>query len=385
MKSLLLFAIAFLCFSPHCLTQTVWPGDVNNNGIVNEIDFLYLGYAFNSRGIPRTTIDSNWIAQEIITEWDGTFPDGLNFAYADCNGDGIVNEADAAVIEKNIAQTRDGFTRDELLTLPPDTSNTSAPLPRFTIRKSNSEVVSNIEVASGDVVELGIDLASDDIPVQEFLGFAFTINVDPRFFKTSSIKFEFDRSVWLYLPININNKTDLILDNSDEGKVTGAFVRTDRTTRTGGGNIGVFSFVIIEDIIDLLVKEDTLKVEIDSITFITNGFEKIPVRGTSVILDVIGRTTSTYNPVLDKIKFYPNPTNGWMLLKSKEVEIERVEVVNMLGQVVYQKALQKNIFHSLDLQTIPEGMYWLRMITEFGTKSTPDTKIIKLNIKQHYK
>ena len=371
MKSLLLFAISFLCFSPHCLTQTVWPGDVNNNGIVNEIDFLYLGYAFNNTGTPRTTIDSSWIAQEIITEWEGTFPNGLNLAYADCNGDGIVDETDAKVIEQNIARTRDGFIIDELLIPPPDTSNTSDPLPSFTIKNSNFEVVSNLEVNPGDVIDLEIDLGSNDIPVKDFLGFAFTINVEPRFFKANSINFDFNPAGWLYVPTNANNKTDLILDNPEAGKVTAAFTKTDGIPRTGGGNIGSFSFVLIEDIVDLLVKEDTIKVEIDSITFVTDELEKIPVRGTSITIDIIGRTTSTYNPILDKIKFYPNPTNGWILLKSKEVEIEKVEIVNMLGQVVYQKVLNKNIFHSLDLQNIPEGMYWLRMITELGTKSTP--------------
>jgi len=310
----LLFAIAFLYFSPDCLTQTVWPGDVNNNGIVNEIDFLYLGYAFNNTGSPRTIINSNWEAQEIATEWTGTFPDGLNFAYADCNGDGTVDEADAQVIEENIAKTREGFTIDELLVPPPDTINTSNPLPSFSIKDSNFEAASSFEVASGKVINLRVDLGSNDIPTKDFLGCAFTINVDPRFFKMSSTKFELDRSSWLYAPTNINNKTDLILDNPTAGKVTVAFTRTDGTSRAGAGNVGIFSFVIIEDIVDLLVIEDTLKVEIDSITFVTDELEKIPVRGTSVTLDVIGRPTSTYHPILDKIKFYPNPTSGWMLL-----------------------------------------------------------------------
>jgi len=359
MKSLLLFAISFLCFSPNCLTQTVWPGDVNNNGIVNEIDLLYLGFAYNERGSQRIDGNSTWIGQEITTEWDGTFPDGLNFAYADCNGDGVVNEADATIIETNLTLTHDDvpFISDEILTA------TSGIDPSFTITSPS------FEVASGGSIELDINLGSDAALVDSLLGVAFTINIDARFFKTDRTKFELDPVAWFSASSDQN--ISLVLDNSAEGKLTFVYTATDKKAVTGGGFIGKVSFVLIEDIVDFLVKEDTLKVAIDSITIVDNNFEKIPVAGACVELEVIGRTTSTYNPILDKIKCYPNPTNGWLLIKSEEVAIEEVELVNTLGQIVYQKRLTNSTFQSLDLQHVPEGMYWLRMITKLGTKSTP--------------
>ena len=359
MKSLLLFAISFLCFSPNCLTQTIWPGDVNNNGIVNEIDLLYLGFAYNEMGSPRTNASSDWIGQELTTEWDGTFPDGLNFAYADCNGDGVVNEVDAKIIETNLTETHDDvpFIADDILTAIPNID------PSFTISSPS------FEVPSGGSIDLDINLGSDISPVENLLGVAFTISVDPRFFKTDRTKFELDPVAWIS-PFS-NENTSLVLNNEAEGKITFTFTATDKKPVSGGGLIGKVSFVLIEDIVDFLVKEDTLKVAIDSITIVTDNLEKTPAVGACAELEVIGRTTSTYNPILDKIKFYPNPTNGWLLLKSKEVAIEKVELVNTLGQVVYQKQLTNSTFQSLDLQTVPEGMYWLRMITELGTKSTP--------------
>ncbi|MFK7980998.1 MAG: T9SS type A sorting domain-containing protein [Saprospiraceae bacterium] len=363
MKSLLLFAISFLCFSPLCLAQTVWPGDVNNNGIVNEIDLLYLGYAFNKTGLPRAEISAEWVAQNIIEEWEGTFPDGLNFAYADCNGDGVVDEMDADVIEANLDTTHTDvpFIPDEIL------------LPTSDLGTNFSLDDSNLLVAEGQrTIELQVKLdnTAEDLADIKVLGFAFTVDVDTQFFETEETEFN-ELAFWIN---DGGESTNRFFSNPTEGKFTIAYIKTDKKgIENPNGAIGNFSFVIIEDIIDLLEKDDTVKITIDSITVITDDLEKIPIAGSSVELEIEGRktSTSTYNPILDEIKFYPNPTNGWLLLKSKEVFIERVELVNTLGQVVYQKQLNNTTFQSLDLQHIPEGMYWLRMITELGIKSTP--------------
>lgn len=362
MKSLLLFAISFLCFSPLCFTQAVWPGDVNNNGIVNEVDFLYLSFAFNAEGPARLNTSTDWEAQELPTEWIGTYPNGLNFAFADCNGDGVVNEKDADVIELNLDTTHSDvpFILDEIVT---STSDADA---RFSL------ITPNLSVAPGETIEFRIDLGELERPVPNILGYAFTIGMDPRFIKTDRTRFEIEEVTWLTLE---GESTSRVFSNEAAGKVTASVIRTDNQTDGGSGKIGTVSFVIIEDIVDLLIKEenvnDTVRVVIDSITVITDDLERIPIKGVSVDLDIIGRITSTYNPILDKIKFYPNPNNGWLLLKSKEVALEKVELVNTLGQIVYQKPLTNSTFQSLDLQHIPEGMYWLRIITELGTKSTP--------------
>ena len=223
-----------------------------------------------------------------------------------------------------------------------------------------------------DRINLRVDFdnTAGDLADIKILGFAFTVNVDTQFFETEETEFNEILASW----INDGETTNRRFSNPTEGKFTIAYTRIDNEgTLNPNGPIGDFSFVIIDDIINFLEEDDTIKVSIDSITVITDDLEKVPVAGSRVELEIEGRriSTSTYNPILDKIKFYPNPTNGWLLLKSKEVFIERVELVNTLGQVVYHKQLNNTTFQSLDLQDIPEGMYWLRMITALGTKSTP--------------
>jgi len=362
MKQILLFAISLFLFSPFCFTQTVWPGDVNNNGIVNEVDLLYLGFAFNATGSPRIDASSEWTGQEITTAWEGTFPDGLNFAFADCNGDGLVDAADAAIIEANLTLTHDDvpFVEDEILEAAPEVD------PEFSF--SDDIIPSSPGVPTEVIVSLG----NDNNILEDILGVSFTIRVDPTFFETSSSLFELNPITWI-TPFS-DESTSLILENEAEGTIKVAITKTDQKPVSGAGAVGTVSFVIQEDAIEFLAPTDTVTLQIDSITVIKGDLTKVPVGGATVIVDIEGRPTSTYDPILDKIKFYPNPNNGWVLLQTNEVPVEEVQLVNTLGQTIYQKTLNRNNFHSLDLNHIPEGAYWLRMITERGIKSTPIQK-----------
>jgi len=363
MKQILLFAISLFLFSPFCFTQiVVWPGDVNNNGIVNEVDLLYLGFAFNATGNPRVDTSTQWTGQEITNGWEGSFPDGLNFAFADCNGDGIVDLDDVEVIKVNSKLTHDDvtFEKDEFLEATPEID------PKFSF---SDDIV---PATPGVPTEISIGVGNDTQILKDILGVSFTIKVDTTFFEMSSYQFTLNPVTW-FIPFE-EEGTSLSLENEAEGTIKVAIIKTDQVLATGAGDIGKVSFVIEEDAINFLAPTDTVTLQIDSITVIKGDLTKVPVGGATVIVDIEGRPTSTYNPILDKIKFYPNPNNGWILLQTNEVPVEKVELMNTLGQRVYQKSLTKNNFHSLDLNHIPKGAYWLRMITKHGIKSTPIQK-----------
>jgi predicted outer membrane repeat protein len=92
----------------------VYPGDANNDGIVNEMDVLPLGVYWDlsgdSRGLPPL-----WHRQA-SKSWTP-----LGATYADCNGDGLVDESDLLVIGTNWGLTHqiEGlpsvFTVDDLI------------------------------------------------------------------------------------------------------------------------------------------------------------------------------------------------------------------------------------------------------------------------------
>ncbi len=71
---------------------TVWPGDANNDGVVNYDDFNAIKQYENKKGTSRPGASTNWVGQEAVA-W---IPAAAT--YADCNGDGVVNSEDFYVV-----------------------------------------------------------------------------------------------------------------------------------------------------------------------------------------------------------------------------------------------------------------------------------------------
>lgn len=367
MKNLFLIVFCSLFFTQTFFAQTVWPGDVNNNGIVNEVDLLYLGLAFGETGAARATIDTNWTAQTIIENWVDDFPSGVNFVYADCNGDGIVNELDADVVEQNYLETHSDvtFIRDDIIDAVPGED------PGIVF------ITQDLIVPEGGSIDLEIGLGTADIPVDSILGLAFTIRVNPELFKGQQIQFKLDKNAWLN-PSEGSLSRNLKNNPKENGLFTFAFTRTDKMPIADFGSIGTVSFVIESNVIDLIkINNDSLEVAIDSVIMTDDNLEQLPVLGNSINLQLeelidstttVDSTTSIYNPILDNIKIYPNPTAGWILVKTGNIQLAYFELFNALGQRVFSQAGQSKNFQSLDLNTLPTGSYWLRMITEYGIK-----------------
>ena len=94
-----------ITLNPSALTVTiiggkeVWPGDTNNDKIVNQADVLPIGLFWEKSGPARSNASISWTAQ-ICEQWT---PE--NATYADATGDGIVNQADILPIGLNWAKT----------------------------------------------------------------------------------------------------------------------------------------------------------------------------------------------------------------------------------------------------------------------------------------
>jgi len=84
---------------PFALQVTVWPGDNNNDGVVNQADVLPLGLYWNKTGPARANASTAW-APQLAAPWT---PE--NATYADANGDGVVNQADILPIGLNWGRT----------------------------------------------------------------------------------------------------------------------------------------------------------------------------------------------------------------------------------------------------------------------------------------
>ena len=66
------------------------------------------------------------------------------------------------------------------------------------------------------------------------------------------------------------------------------------------------------------------------------------------------------------VDVYPNPASDKVFFNSKEKEIEKVQLVDLSGKILY-KAEVRNQSGSIDLSGIAKGVYLVIMSTESDT------------------
>ncbi len=86
----------------------VWPGDTDNNGIVDHLDFApisqYIGYRSTSDGMRsfrRQNSSAMWVPQRSLT-WDSAM-----VTFADCDGNGDITTSDLLIVTYNLGKSID--------------------------------------------------------------------------------------------------------------------------------------------------------------------------------------------------------------------------------------------------------------------------------------
>lgn len=143
----------------------VWPGDANNDGIVNHLDFaavsFYLGYGPNikqMRSFKREPASTLWAPQPVIA-WDTAAA-----TYADCDGNGEVNMIDNLVISYNYdKQHPTGSIINNTIK--------EIELPKIVIQKSTNSIVYPIYVSTYQpYLSLAGTIEIPDLPNFDVLG-----------------------------------------------------------------------------------------------------------------------------------------------------------------------------------------------------------------------
>ena len=350
MNSKFLFIIVLLFFGNSLWSQSVWPGDVNNNGIVNKVDLLYLGYAFGATGEARTVTNGDWEAKSVPKNWAFSFPNGLNFLYADCNGDGLVNKLDAQIIEQNV-----DLVHHDIPLIPDEyIQGVLNENPKCSFLNPPSSAPVNEDFF------LEIGLGDDNIPVENLSGLTFTLNIESDFIGLTNTQITFNKDGWL----EPDSSRSIILQKIDtlraEYKI--GLSKTDQVPVSGGGSIAKVSFFIEDDIIDLL-QIDTITFILDSIRVLDNNLEPIPVVADTLVLK-IDRTVNTREiATLPSIQLFPNPNEGFLTIQSPIESMEKIELFNSLGQMLLSRVV---LGHSenIDFQDFTSQNYWLKIYTK---------------------
>ncbi len=284
------FVLLFLSFGHLSAQDKLWPGDANNNGVTNCVDLLYIGVGFDETGPQRTNATTLWQEQDVDSLWTNDYADSTtNFAYGDCNGDGVINEDDLVMaIKANYLLTHnsssitnnadayvEGVTGDPVLTMTPNITS----------------------VNEGEEFKIDFNLGDIAMPIDSFYGVAMVISYDKPYVSLSA-PVQFNAESNAFTDPSNGVAVNTIHTDTTSRQVEFAYVRTNKINAAEGyGKVGTFSFIIDDDVIAPLIV-DSISIKVDSVRLIDKNLNSIPVdfAAASFKVEVVQNARSS-NPV----------------------------------------------------------------------------------------
>lgn len=353
LRKLVLIAIIILCQFPAAVGQQVWPGDVNNNGIVNNVDVLYWAIAKDAKGPPRLIQVVDWVVQLLPSLlWDQSFPNGVNYAYADCDGDGDVDDDDREVIESNYGRMHGEVMEDQ-----------------YTIGIPESDPVLALS-SDSPVVEPGatffpeLSLGSQQQPIDNFYGIAFTVTYDPNAVGDliEDIQLEVPKDSWMHGQ-GQDSVTTFVKNDPELGVAEFTITRTNGESVSGFGKMGTHSIVIEEIFTGKAV------ISTSDIQLIDEEFNQYPVAPSELEFRVDSTLSAVVRPIYHSgIKVFPNPVIGENItieLESVREGIRSIQLYDASGRLLtqytpndYPQRLQ------FPVNEYPQGTYTFKVVTD---------------------
>src|SRR5690606_30033973 len=158
-------------------SDLVWPGDANDDLVASNYDMLTLGMYYGMSGPPRDSISNLWVGFA-ASNWNDTIYTGSNMKHADCNGDGVINDADtlAIVLNYGLTHPRSGGIH----------SRAGEPVLKLQPRAASYQ--------PGELVQIDVVLGDENNEVNGFYGVAFDLSLDPAISESGTIELIYNSS-----------------------------------------------------------------------------------------------------------------------------------------------------------------------------------------------
>lgn len=354
--SVLLFFVVFVSAKG----QDVVPGDANNNGIVDHFDILNIGYAFGTVGPALMEDEENGVF-EIAVFWEEYFPDGLNYAFADTNGDGLVDWLDFISV----------FTYYNYEYMPVQPVGSDDGMPGVDIPLYFGAPQGGLPLTAGSQISVPVYLGTADIPVSELHGLALTLEFNSDF--CASVDFEFDDS-WLKLnSAFLFEAPQVINEDGSEGigKMDLAMTHFGPdSTSSGYGQIGTMNIIIEDVLVDLLPVKDSTDVlfSVKEVLLLNGDPLAVPVVKDTLEVMVYHPEALVANsddiPMKTDVHIFPNPSSSSYRIYSNK-PIEKIEVYGLLGNLISVRDLNGKETCMLDATAmqLKQGTYILIVYT----------------------
>ncbi len=325
-----------------CL-RCVYPGDANNDGIVNNKDVLFVGLAYGAIGPRRHNPSQDSLTPStpwVMSTGVANFHLGPNINHADCDGDGIINQHDLRVIERNYGNPVQKSPGTDCINV--------ADIPLY------FEILDSIP--AGTSVEVAIMLGTAQIPAQDVYGIAYTIHYSSDLIIPGTVSLNYNNSLF-------GASGDVLALNKDfspDGKMETAIARIDRNDITVTGQIGAVNFVMEENLAQKTMITEILNLSFSDITLIRSDETVIPVCGwqdSSVVYEKV-LTSSLGVPSEKRISIYPNPANNSLHIELPQHQEYQIEVMNVIGKQMLRQTGTFGVL-KLDVSHLVWGIYFV--------------------------
>ncbi|MBL7794129.1 MAG: hypothetical protein JNK77_17500 [Saprospiraceae bacterium] len=328
----------------------VWPGNADNDALVNHFDLLPIGLAYGATGPQRPNADISWTAQG-APGWQQTTPNSLiNYAHIDTDGDGAIDAADTSALVQNWGQLPGfGLLAEEDKQLPLSASLLNSAI-----------YVQPDTMTFGEAATLQIILGDDDNPAVDVYGIAFSIVYDENAIVAGSVHATFADS-WMREPGG--DLLTVAREDTGNHRIDIAISRIDGLNTSGSGPVGQLHLTI-EDVIFMRQEAYEMAFSIENVQLINAQEEALtlaPVTTTSLV----GTATGTNNPSLGaQVRVFPSPTSDRVWIKADDgLDVQQAVLYTSTGQIVDRWNRPES---SLALGRLPAGIYRLAIITDKG-------------------
>ena len=351
MKWQLFFVCTLVSLSGLIAQDSVFPGDANANGVVDQYDVPFIGYAIGSAGPARILTEDQTSSQAIPVLWDLNFPEGPNYIHADTDGNGVVDVFDFFVWNNNFGIEHSTVVPLEI----PDASGAAA------------SVVWNNDISLAPLTAqqtASIPIVFN-IPVeQQVNGLAFRLRYHPEHF--ASVRFQGENN-WL-----IEDGRGVSLQESSPGQIDVGVTRLGPDPFNGGGVGGTLEIIIIDDMIGFIeTAPDTVSsyMVLEALMVFDGDLEPVPIAVDSFEVKLyrpgtISSTNDIRNNPLEA-RVFPNPFQGELQVQAAH-EFRNVVIYDALGRTVqtYQFNPRRS-WQSSEL-VLASGYYFLQLEGEKG-------------------
>jgi hypothetical protein len=327
------------------VTRCVWPGDANLDATADFTDVLNIGVGFGAKGPSRSPLSTQW-KKQLVDDWSQTLTDSTNYKYLDCNGDGIINAADTAVINQNYGFKHNKWT--------PGTGNVNDPQLYFRFIRDT--------FYGGDTAIAWLYAGSANKPLTGAYGAAYQASCSGIPIKDSSQVLEPFCDFFC-------TGTELIYRGPDQksNRFTRVTVETNgKATINTTGRIAQLKLTLKDSATHKYpLNGERIYAHLLNALVIDSTGKEIPVYGMDdsavvmkpkLILSGIKKENNDRN----RIRIYPNPAHNFVKISSEDPQHRQIFIYNTLGQIVYSGT--SDIAHSeIDLSALKGGIYTIEV------------------------